>query len=164
MKSRVFANRGGRSSDSEEENGERRGYGKRYHAHSDTDTSELSDQRGTIPVAKKKRKRHTKERERITDRFSDSNDKPDKVSKKILDKKSKRQEKKKGTKRKKNSGPVKLSEFHVDRGTDDESSNDEIQRSVISGKKIKLKRKKTKEMKEREEHRKQLLNWLNEGY
>lgn len=56
------------------------------------------------------------------------------------------------------SGPVQLSKF-----MDEEASGNE-RRSIISGKKIKMSVKKTKEEREREEKRKKLLEFLNDSY
>lgn len=49
-----------------------------------------------------------------------------------------------------------------DSDSDSDSGGDNTRRSVISGKKIKMKVHKTKEMKRRDENRKNLLQFLNQ--
>jgi len=104
-------------------------------------------------------------------------DKKEKIRKKErkrkLEKKSKKDKKRK--KHKPAKEPVQLSKFLRQRKEDSSSSSESSEnsesdsdantpRSVISGKKIKMKVRKTKEMKVREVNRQQLLQFLNAQY
>jgi len=62
--------------------------------------------------------------------------------------------------------PIQLSKFMAEeRASDSEDSDDETAaRSVISGKKIKMKVKKSKQTKMRDQNREQLLQFLNAQY
>jgi len=80
------------------------------------------------------------------------------------DKKDKTDKKKKREKEEKKSEPIQLSKWREQVGESRSDSDSDGPRSIISGKKIKMKLKKSKEEKIRDANRKQLLDFLNQSY
>jgi len=144
---------------------ERQRHSTKRHRNSDSDNDSSDDTNSEDSV-----KRRTKDRKQ--ERKKDKKDKKERKEKR--EKKKKRKEKKEKIdthkKQKVATEPIQLSKFmqQVEHNMSSESSaSDEeapVLRSAISGKKIKMKVKKTKEMKDQDQRREHLLNFLNAQY
>jgi len=133
--------------------------------HEDTDSSSSPNSGSSFSdegSRKSKKRKHKKDKEK--------REKKDKDKKKKDKKKKKEKDRKKDKKEKeKKSEPVQLSKWREQVGDhssadSDSDSGGETRRSAISGKKIKMKTRKSREEKQMEVNRKNLLNFLNQSF